>query len=84
VATATAAALLVDAARVPVYLATQGAAMRAHAGLLVPATVGVVLGTALGARLLGGMAPAAFRRAVAGLLLVLGAYMLARSAWAAG
>ena len=80
VATATAAALLVDAARLPVYLATQGPSIWAEWRLLVPATVGVVAGTALGTRLLRGLAPPTFRRAVAGLLLALGAYMLARSA----
>jgi uncharacterized membrane protein YfcA len=80
VATATAAALLVDAARVPVYLATQGDAVWAHAALLAPATLGVVVGTAVGARVLGALPPPAFRRAVAVLLLALGAYMLAQGA----
>lgn len=81
VATATAAALLVDAARLPVYVATQGGAMAAHAGHVLVATAGVVAGTAAGARVLGHLPPATFRRAVAVLLLLLGAYMLARSAW---
>jgi hypothetical protein len=77
VATATAIALCVDAARLPVYLATQ---WRDIAGLwpsLAAATLGVVVGTALGARALGRLPQRTFRRVVAVLLLALGVYMLA-------
>ena len=72
VATATAIALCVDAARLPVYLATQGAEIVAIWPLLAVATVGVVIGTALGTRLLASVPDAAFHRIVGVSLLVLG------------
>lgn len=48
VATATASALLVDAARVPVYLASAGSLIAAAAPLWLAVSVGVTLGTFLG------------------------------------
>ena len=78
VATATAAALFVDGARLPVYLLTQG---RDIAGLwpeAVLATGAVVLGTMLGTRLLTRLSQTLFRRVLALLLLALGGYMLLR------
>jgi len=77
VATATAIGLCVDVARVPVYLATQGAEIVAAWRPLVIATIAVVIGTAVGARLLGRVPERIFRRVVAILLLVLGGYMIA-------
>lgn len=76
VATATAIALFVDAARLPVYAVTQGQAI---AKIWVPVlfvTAGVVIGTLLGARILSRLSQVVFRRVVALLLLGLGAYML--------
>jgi uncharacterized membrane protein YfcA len=82
VATATAVALIVDGARIPVYLATEGADLAAHWSLIVLLAFGAVGGTLLGARALRGMNDAVFRRVVGVLLLVLGAYTLARaSSW---
>ena len=78
VATATAIALCVDAARLPVYLATQGRAIAAAWPPVIVATAGVAVGTAIGTRVLRVMSERAFRRAVAVLLLALGMYMLAR------
>lgn len=75
VATATATALIVDAARLPVYLATDGAELGRHAPLVVALTVGVVVGTLAGERLLRRIPEAVFRRTVAVLLLALGAWM---------
>jgi len=72
VATATAIALCVDAARLPVYLATQGAEIAAMWPVLAVATVGVVIGTAIGTRLLAGVPEAAFHRIVGVSLVVLG------------
>src|SRR5438552_2395215 len=69
VATATAVALCVDGARLPVYLATQGREIAAIWPLLAAATAGVVLGTLAGTRVLGRIPDRAFRRIVAGLLL---------------
>jgi uncharacterized protein len=76
VATATAIALFVDLARLPVYLATQWRDIAAIWPLVAIATLGVVIGTALGTRVLGRVPQQAFRRVVAVLLLLLGLYML--------
>ena len=76
VATATAIALFVDGARLPVYLVTQGAEIAAIWPLLLAASIGVVVGTAVGARILGGIAPRTFHRVVGIALLALGAATL--------
>ena len=76
VATATAIALFVDAARLPVYLATQGREILGIWPLVLVATAGVAVGTALGTRVLGALPEAAFRRVVAVLLIALGVSML--------
>ena len=78
VATATAVGLVVDGARMPVYLATEWSGLRALWPLLAIATVGVVVGTIAGMRLLGGVPERVFRRVVALLLLTLGAWMILR------
>ncbi len=75
VATATAVGLIVDLARLPVYLAI-GWRDILHVWLLVlAATVGVVIGTAFGTRVLGRLPERTFRRVLAVLLLALGLYM---------
>jgi uncharacterized membrane protein YfcA len=76
VATATAVALFVDVARVPVYLATQGRELVPLLPAIAVAALGVMIGTALGARLLGRLPQRIFRRTVALLLLALGVYVL--------
>jgi uncharacterized membrane protein YfcA len=76
VATATAIALFVDAARLPVYLATQGQEIARLWPQILIATAAVVLGTLLGRRILARLSQAMFRRVIALLLLGLGAYML--------
>jgi len=76
VATATAIALFVDAARLPVYLATQGREMAAAWPLILVSTIGVVVGTAFGTRVLGRIPERAFRRIIAMFLLGLGVYMV--------
>ena len=76
VATATAIALFVDAARMPVYAITQGEAIVDAAGLVAIATGGVVLGTLAGERVLGRIPAIWFRRLVALLIAALGVYML--------
>jgi uncharacterized protein len=76
VATSTAIALCVDAARVPVYVATQGAAIAALWPLLVVAIIGVMAGTAVGTRVLGRIAQRTFHRTIGVALLALGAAMV--------
>jgi uncharacterized membrane protein YfcA len=79
VATATAIALVVDLARVPVYLVTQGEGIFQSWIILIIAAVGVVAGTFAGARLLDRIAERSFKRVVSLLVLGLGIFMLIRS-----
>ena len=76
VATSTATGLLVDAARTPVYLATNGAALRELLTPISVATIGSVAGTLLGERLLFGLAPVTYRRIVAVAVGILGAWLI--------
>lgn len=78
VGTATAVGLVVDGARMPVYLATQHAEMRAMWPLIALATAGVTVGTVLGSRALGWIPEALFRRVLASILALLGGAMLLR------
>lgn len=80
VATATAIALVVDAARMPIYAITDGAGLRAIAPLIVLATAGVVTGTLAGHRVLAAVPQPLFRRVVAVLLIVLGVVVIYGSA----
>jgi putative Ca2+/H+ antiporter (TMEM165/GDT1 family) len=75
VATATAIALFVDGARLPVYLATQYHEIYTIWPLVITATVAAMVGTAFGTRVLGRVPEHTFRRVVAVLLIILGAYM---------
>jgi hypothetical protein len=78
VATATAVALVVDGARIPVYLATQGSALAPLAPLIALLAIGAVIGTFAGGWALRRMPEPLFRRVVGVLLLGLGIYTLAR------
>lgn len=75
VATATAIALLVDAARVPVYLWAEGGEMAAHAWAIGVATAGVMLGTLVGGPLVRKIPARAFQRVVGALILLLGGWL---------
>ena len=75
VATATAIGLFVDGARMPVYLATEWREIVGVWPLILTATVAVVVGTALGARVLSRLRQETFRRVIGALLIVLGLYM---------
>jgi uncharacterized membrane protein YfcA len=79
VATATAVALIVDGARIPVYLATEGADLAPQWPLISLLAIGAIAGTLVGGWTLRRMSEAVFRRFVGGLLLVLGAYTLVRA-----
>jgi uncharacterized membrane protein YfcA len=76
VATATAVALMVDVARLPVYIASQGRELWSVWPLIVISTVAVVAGTVAGRDVLTRLPRLAFRRAIAVLLLFLGVYMI--------
>jgi uncharacterized membrane protein YfcA len=76
VATATAIALFVHAARLPVYRITQGREIARGWTYLLIAASAVVVGTVLGQHILGRLSQTVFRRVVAVLLLGLGVYML--------
>ncbi len=78
VATATAIALLVDLARVPVYVATQARELRGTWPLMAVATGGVLVGTVAGERLLKLIPERIFRRMVSAIILALGLFMVSR------
>ena len=80
IATATAIALFVDGARLPVYVATAGPEMWAQRNDVVIASIGVVAGTVAGARLLRRIPEPAFRKIVAIVLAALGIALLLRAA----
>ncbi len=77
VATATASAVLVDLARVPVYVAVSGAALAAHAALILASSAGVVIGTFAGVPLLRRIPDGVYRPLVGVLLVLLGISLLA-------
>ena len=79
VATATAIALFVDGARLPIYLATAGSEIWEQRNAALIATAGVVAGTVIGARVLRRIPEPLFRRVVAILLLILGVSLLLRA-----
>ena len=77
VATATASALLVDAARIPIYLLSNGAAIAGAIPLWVAASIGTTIGTFLGVPLLSRVPPRTYRRLLGGLLVLLGIALFA-------
>jgi uncharacterized membrane protein YfcA len=76
VATSTATGLLVDAARMPLYLQRSGAELAAHRPLVLVAVAGVLIGTLAGERVLRRLPADAFRRVVFGAVGVLGLWLL--------
>lgn len=78
VATATAIALFVDTARLPVYLMTQGKQIAGITVEVLLVSIAVVVGTFLGTRVLARLSQELFRKLLAVLLLALGGYMLLR------
>ena len=79
VATATAVALLVDGARMPVYLWLQGRDLVDAAVPIAIASAGCLIGTFWGRDVLRKMPERLFRKSVAVLILLLGVYMIASS-----
>jgi hypothetical protein len=76
VATATAAGLMVDATRTPVYLWTAGAALIPLWQAIGAAVAGVVIGTLAGERILMGLTPRRFGQVVGGAVGLLGVWLL--------
>jgi len=79
VATATASALLVDAARVPIYLVSARPAIVRSLGLILVAALGVTIGTFLGVPVLSRLPETAYRRLIGVLLLALAVSLLVTS-----
>jgi len=80
VATATAVALVVDGARMPIYLAIQHEELAPLWPWMALATAGVMIGTMGGNRVLTRIPEVWFRRVLALMLAVLGSAMLTRGA----
>ncbi len=76
VATATAIALIVDAARMPVYFVTEAQQIAQVWRYLLVGTIGVVIGTVVGQRVLTRIPTTVFRRIVSILILALGVALL--------
>ena len=76
VVTATAIALFVDAARVPVYVSNEHRQIAAVWLWLLVATAGVLVGTLLGLSALRHVSENRFRQVVSFVILALGLYML--------
>jgi uncharacterized membrane protein YfcA len=77
VATSTAIALMVDAARTPVYVWRAGSTLANLSTPIAVATVGVLVGTLVGERILLGLTLERFRRIVSALVGLLGLWLLA-------
>jgi len=78
IATATGVALLVDVARVPVYVFTQGAQLLQIAPILGIATLGVLIGTFIGGWLLKKIPERIFTPIVSLALIAIGVFVLAQ------
>ncbi len=78
IATATAVALMVDLARLPVYLVAEWEQLRGSLHAIGVSLAGVVLGTAAGLAVLRRIPEQRFRTVVSGIVLLLGVYMLTR------
>ena len=76
VATATATAMLVDLVRMPIYVWRAGGVLETLITPLTVATVGVLIGTVLGERILLGLSIRQFRYAIAVLIGLLGVWLV--------
>jgi uncharacterized membrane protein YfcA len=83
VATATASALLVDAARVPIYFFSAGETIARSMHLWLAASVGVTIGTFLGVPVLSRIPEPIYRRLLGGLLVLLGVALFATAVYQA-
>lgn len=79
VATSTAVGVVVDSARLPVYLLRAGPELLALWAPISVASAGVLVGTLLGERILLGLSPARFRKILGVLIGLLGLWLIART-----
>jgi uncharacterized membrane protein YfcA len=80
-ATGTTVALMIDAARTPIYLARAGDALAGRALPITVAAAGCVVGTIIGERLFLGLSPDRYRYVIGCAVGVLGAWLLTQ-VWA--
>jgi uncharacterized membrane protein YfcA len=76
VATATASAVIVDVARVPVYVYTSAPVLASHVPLMAAMSAGVVAGTFVGVPVLRRVSENTYRQVIGGLLVLLGAALI--------
>ena len=76
VATATAIGVIVDGARMPVYFYHEASAILDQKNYLLLTTVGAVVGTFFGMRILKSLPEKEFKKIVSGLIFVLGLFMI--------
>jgi uncharacterized membrane protein YfcA len=80
IATATAIGIIVDFARVPVYIASESRRLWASWVWVLIATSGVIIGTFVGMRFLKRVSEPVFRRVLGVFIFLLGVYMILQSA----
>ena len=73
------AGVIVDVARMPVYIVTERTRLSAETTVIVIAVAGVVLGTLVGQKLLKKLPESRFRKIVGLVVLLLGLYMFSRA-----
>lgn len=76
VATATGIALMVDIARVPVYIAVQGRQIASIWQFILLATAGVLIGTIAGGWILRKIPEKVFKKTLAAIILLIGIFVL--------
>jgi len=76
VATATGIALMVDVARIPVYIITQGEEMLSIWKWILIASIGVLIGTAAGTWILRKIPEKIFKKVVAAIVILVGIFVL--------
>jgi uncharacterized membrane protein YfcA len=76
VATSTAVGLVIDAARMPIYVWRAGSSLLTVLTPIGVATAGVLIGTLFGERLLFGLSPKRFRRVIGILIGALGLWLI--------
>jgi uncharacterized membrane protein YfcA len=79
VATATATAMIVDLVRTPIYAWRAGGELYMLGAPITVGVVGVLVGTIAGERILFGLGPRQFRRAIAALVGLLGIWLLVQA-----